>query len=169
MEISGRDKIRTGFLIFFVCLLIQYGLVGLVGYLHSEPWPAFTLPGFKNVYDRGEYIEQRVARFVAFSDHDSIYTLKPAQIFRDIPVSHHNGIMRYQFNPDRRPDKGKVMEMSPPGYNWLLHRVQQETGDEGIARVKVVWSWHRYQIRGEQKMERFEVPFDTLHVRLLSP
>lgn len=168
MASANRDRIRTGFLIFFVYLLIQYGLVGILGAVYSEPWPAFTLPGFKNVFDRGEFIEQRVPEFVAESGNATMYHLKPAQIFHDIPVSHHNGIMRNQFNPERRPSRESIRQLNPEGYAWLQDRIRKETNETEIRRIMVVWSWHRYQIRGEDMNQMSVEPYDTLHV-VLSP
>jgi hypothetical protein len=162
MEDSRKRKIRMGFYGFFAYLVFQYVMVGVIGVIYSEPWPAFTLPGFKNVFDKGEFIAHRVPVFIVTGEAGAEHTLRPAQIFRDIPVSHHNGIMRYQFNPARRTRTDRYKVMSPEGYDWLSARIEEETGFTGYDHITVVWSDHFYRIRGEEMRQVSSVPADTL-------
>lgn len=169
MEDYRKRKIRAGFLVFFVYLIFQYGMVGIIGVIYSEPWPAFTLPGFKNVFDTGEFIEHKVPVFVVTGGAGEELILRPAQIFRDIPVSHHNGIMRHQFNPSRKSVKDGVKVMTPEGFDWLRARIEEETGFSGSDRIMVVWSDHFYRIRGEEMRQVSSVPADTLIVMRARP
>lgn len=162
MENSRRSTIRKGFYAFFAYLIFQYLMVGVIGVIHSEPWPAFTLPGFKNVFDRGEFIEHKVPAFVVTGEAGEEHTLRPAQIFRDIPVSHHNGIMRHQFNPAGKSVSERVKVMTPEGYDWLIARTEEEAGFRGAERIMVVWSDNFYRIRGEEMRQISSVPADTL-------
>ena len=171
MENSHKRKIRGGFYLFSAWLIIQYLMVGIIGVIHSEPWPAFTLPGFKNVFDRGEFIQQKVPVFVVEGADGETYRIRPSRMFRDIPVSHHNGIMRHQFNPARFSSDGRLKMMTPEGYDWLGARIEEETGlkltDSG--RIFVVWSDHFYRIRGEEMRQVSSVPVDTLFVMRAVP
>jgi hypothetical protein len=169
MENSRKRKIRKGFYVFFAYLIFQYVMVGVIGVIHSEPWPAFTLPGFKNVFDTGEFIEHRVPVFVVTGEAGNEHILRPAQIFRDIPVSHHNGIMRHQFNPARKSVTNRVKVMTPEGYDWLSARIEEETGFSVSDSIMVVWSDHYYRIRGEEMRQVSTVPADTLFVKRAGP
>lgn len=164
MENSRRGKIRKGFYVFFAYLIFQYVMVGVIGVIHSEPWPAFTLPGFKNVFDKGDFIEHRVPVFVVTGEAGEEHILRPSQVFRDIPVSHHNGIMRHQFNPAGKSATDRIKVMTPEGYDWLSARIEEEAGFAGSDRILVIWSDHFYRIRGEEMRQISSVPADTLIV-----
>lgn len=162
MDNSRKKKIRNGFFFFFSYLIFQYLMVGVIGVIHSEPWPAFTLPGFKNVFDTGEFIEHKVPVFVVTGPAGDEHMLRPGQIFRDIPVSHHNGIMRHQFKPGGRSVKDRVKLMTPEGYDWLMARIEKESGSAASDSLLVIWSDHFFRIRGEEMHHVSSVPADTL-------
>jgi hypothetical protein len=168
---SHKNKIRRGFYLFSAWLIIQYLMVGIIGVIHSEPWPAFTLPGFKNVFDRGEFIEQKVSVFVVEGVDGEAYRIRPSRVFRDIPVSHHNGIMRHQFNPARFSSGSRLKMMTPEGYDWLRARIEEESGlmPAESGQILVVWSDHFYRIRGEEMRQVSSVPVDTLFVMRAVP
>src|SRR5690625_7705312 len=44
-----RKVVKRIFILTILCLILQYGVVGLAGYYHSVPWPAFVFPGFRSV------------------------------------------------------------------------------------------------------------------------
>ena len=94
-----RSIVRL-FIAVMIFLPIQYAVVGIVGEMHSEPWPAFVLPGFKNVYVSDDdlfQIEQK--RFVIeIEGQPKVEILRPQELFPELPLSQVPGFMRTHFS-----------------------------------------------------------------------
>lgn len=122
-----RKTIKRVFLFFIIYLPLQYGLVGIVGYYQSEPWPSFVFPGFKNVYvfDSGYEIHQ-----TEFELTDSVTNRKaqltPNQLFSEIPVSKISGFVRARFSNEEM-----VQSYDKTTDNWMLQKASDIAGFEG--------------------------------------
>lgn len=122
-----RKNIKRVFLFFIIYLPIQYGLVGILGYYYSEPWPAFVFPGFKNVYvfESGYEINQtRFELLDTVNDQEAEFT--PNQLFSEIPVSKISGFMRARFS-----DEEMAQSFNETTDNWMLQKASDIAGFEG--------------------------------------
>ncbi len=119
-----RKIIKRVFLFFIIYLPIQYGLIGVVGYYHSEPWPSFAFPGFKSVYvhDDGYKIEQ--TRFVLKdSVNDEVVELSPNQFFPEIPRSMTSGFIRARFS-----DQKMIESYDDNTRIWMIEKASNMAG-----------------------------------------
>jgi len=121
------DNKRTikNIFIFFLCYLpLQYGIVGIVGYYDSEPWPAFVFPGFKNVYvyDQTYQINKFVLE-VYGSNGERVREFTAREFFYEIPASQVAGFMRQNLE-----DPEKITEFSFETRLWLRERAEELGG-----------------------------------------
>src|SRR5690625_4897206 len=89
-----RKVVKRIFILTILCLILQYGVVGLAGYYHSEPWPAFVFPGFRSVlaYEEGFEISRYELYFIQAGEDTTL--IIPAEPFYAIPDSQRPGFMR---------------------------------------------------------------------------
>ncbi|MCC5908493.1 MAG: hypothetical protein JJU13_19905 [Balneolaceae bacterium] len=121
--------VKLIFIVVMIWLPLQYGIVGIVGYYHSEPWPAFVFPGFKSVHVFEEGFEIGQTRFEVYrEDGEELISLQPQQLFSEIPLSQVPGFMRAHFHDDE-----SIREISAEGRFWLRFQVQQAAGIEPNA------------------------------------
>jgi len=122
-----RKTIKRVFLFFIIYLPLQYGLVGIVGYYQSEPWPAFVFPGFKNVFVfEGSYEIQRTRFELVDPGSDRITELTPRQFFPDVPNTMMSGFMRAKFSDDET-----IQSFDESTKQWLLQRAIDKADEHG--------------------------------------
>lgn len=74
--------------IFIACLILlplQYAVVGVVGVIKSEPWPAFVLPAFKSVLSSKDHVNVNQIKFyVENNKKGQLIEVKAEMLFGDI-------------------------------------------------------------------------------------
>lgn len=126
--------VRTVFIAVLIYLPLQYGIVGIVGFYHSEPWPAFVFPGFKSVhvYDNGFEIQQTY-----FDVYDEVaeepVRVLPQDFFPELPLSQVPGFLRMHFQSAE-----EVQELSPGAKSWLKHHADEAAGVDASKLVVVI-------------------------------
>ena len=161
----SRSTIRRVFVGAFLVLVIQYGLVGLVGVHSSEPWPTVVLPGFKTVYGTEDTIHiDRPQLDVAFEDGGRA-SASTAQFLSPIPRSHHPSFLEAQCRPSSISATDRTEQCrAPEGQRWFLHQADQLFAPRSVAAVDIVWSHLRF-VPDRQTVHH--TPIDTL--RLTAP
>lgn len=144
MDSAKKSKIRTLFIILLLFLPLQYGYVGIVGAIHSEPWPAFVFPGFKNVHSTGNSILIEEHLFKAhFVNQGSTEEVRPQELFPALPLSQIPGFMRTHFQ-----DAEVVRNFSDEAAIWLYRLSKDYFGDE-IVQLEIVRRTNRYLKSGD--------------------
>lgn len=144
---SGKEnKIRKLFIILIVFLPIQYGYVGIVGEIQSEPWPAFVFPGFKNVYsvESSFEIEQYFFR-LHFDDLITTKEVRPQELFPELPLSQMAGFVRTHFQ-----DAVTIENLSDEAVIWL-YRLSGDYSGLNVVHMEIVIRKNRY-VRSEDGM-----------------
>lgn len=162
-----KVQIRRLFIIMLVLLPLQHAAVGLIGYMRSEPWPAFVFPGFKNVYDSGDDITLRNAYFYAMQENEELLHIPTEEVFRGIPVSHHRGILRYQFDRYKVDDRSRQKFFSEHGSNWF--RAQLTAGgyamrEDADTPLYLIWKKETFRLEDRQMKLIKSVPQDTVRI-----
>lgn len=139
MNTGKKSKIRTLFIVLILFLPLQYGYVGIMGEIHSEPWPAFVFPGFKNVYstDHSVEIDQHLFR-IHFNDQGSIKEVRPQELFPELPLSQISGFMRTHFQ-----EPFSIENLSDEATNWL-YRLSGEYSGGNVVHLEIVIRKNRY-------------------------
>lgn len=122
---ADDKRIIKNIFIFFLCYLpLQYGIVGIVGYYDSEPWPAFVFPGFKNVYVYDQTYEINKSLLEVYDlNGERVREFTPREFFYEIPPSQVAGFMRQNLeNPDY------VLGFSSETRLWLRERAEELGG-----------------------------------------
>ena len=136
----NRFYIRFTFIVIMIFLPLQYVLVGIVGNQRSEPWPTFVFPGFKSIYHSKDATTIEAPIFEIFDKDGNEYELKPAEVLRGIPLSHHSAIMRYQFKRYSIDRENNIKYLSSEGMDWLLNQLEEnEIDNQNIHSIQVVW------------------------------
>ena len=143
----SSKAVRILFILFLIWLPVQYGLVGIVGVSHSEPWPAFVFPGFKNVYvyDEGFEIDQTIFEVRPGSSGAPVRLL-PHELFPALPRSQIAGFMRSHFR-----DEEGIERVSPEARQWLRQHAEQATGMEPSSMDVIAVK--KYYSRALEEME----------------
>lgn len=162
-----ENHVRRLFIIMLVLLPLQHAAVGIIGYIRSEPWPAFVFPGFKNVYDSGDLITLRNPYFYAEQYNEQLLHIPTEEVFRGIPVSHHRGILRYQFDRYNVDEQSRQKFFSEHGSNWF--RAQLAAGGYALredieAPLYLVWKKETYRLEDRQMKLLESVPVDTVRI-----
>ncbi|HLR90737.1 MAG TPA: hypothetical protein VK040_07240 [Balneolaceae bacterium] len=118
-----RKIVKRIFILTILYLILQYGVVGLAGYYHSEPWPAFVFPGFRSVLDfeEGFEISRYELYFIQAGGDTTVIT--PAELFYGIPDSQRPGFMRRRFGDD-----AEDLLFTAESREWIKGRVEHMTG-----------------------------------------
>lgn len=130
----NKKTIKNLFIAVIIWLPIQYAAVGVLGFYHSEPWPAFVFPGFKSVYvyDDGFEMNRRLIEITASDSLKETLTKTPADFFPEIPVSQVSGFMRSNFSDSDLPET-----MSDEGLSWMKQQAEKISGQE-VRRLKII-------------------------------
>lgn len=131
MKKMSRERKGYLFIIAFVILILQYALVGIVGELKSEPWPALVFPGFKSIYSDGDGYQLSDLRFELYEGED-VVNLMPHHLFSEMPRSQVSGFVRSHFsNPDQ------IEAITPETRQWLYQEARRESG-LAVDRIELV-------------------------------
>ncbi|MEX0780788.1 MAG: hypothetical protein WD491_01205 [Balneolales bacterium] len=128
------SRIRNIFIFFLIFLPVQYGVVGILGHYHTEPWPAFVFPGFKNVYDGEKGISFSVPQLSVILADSSKKDVRVQDLLNDAPYSHHKAIMNARFN------SGALEDMDLETKAWLYTRLISITKKTEISYFTVEWN-----------------------------
>lgn len=123
------------FIALFIFLVIQYGLVGIIGVTDREPWPAFVFPGFKSVYvyDEGYEIEQiHFDLHILKGDTEVVQRYKPYDFFPQLPKSQLSGFLSVHFGSAQH-----IRSFSDETVSWLNEQAVKVTGLEPV-RLEVI-------------------------------
>lgn len=147
LELNQKSVKRV--FIFFLCYLpLQYAMIGIIGVLISEPWPAFALPGFKNVYNTEN--QTKIVRpyfYAKVNDKSGGYQeieITEYQLFDGIKESQMQGFIRTHFS--------EPQSFSSDAREWIQKRVEQVYPEENPIELKVVWREIIHTMKGEQGM-----------------
>jgi len=147
--INPSKRSVTVLFIFFVAYLpLQYGAVGVVGLMASEPWPAFVLPGFKNIYSAGDRVTVLQPRFYARWEKDSLQKrrVEEQQLFEGIQPSQLLGFIRTHFR-----DSVKAAALGPEARRWLRHNLERVLPEATApAALEVEWARVSYSQTGRE-------------------
>ena len=125
----SKKVVKNLFIGVLIWLPVQYGMTGIIGYYHSEPWPALVFPGFKNVYVHEGGFEIAQTRFEVLTKSSiKPIILQPQQIFSEIPLSQLPGFMRTHFS-----DAEAIQTISPQAVRWLERQVSGAVGNEPLS------------------------------------
>ena len=128
------NTVRYIFIFFLAYLPVQYALVGIIGYYHSEPWPAFVFPGFKSVYvyDDGFQVDQNLFE-VYTPGQEEAETFLPHQFFPEVPLSQVPALMRQHFRGENLEKK----KFSDDSILWLRDHANSVTNNRA-ERLRIV-------------------------------
>lgn len=147
MRISELTVKRV-FIFFLFYLVFQYLLVGLVGVLYSEPWPAFVLPGFKSVYATQNNIEITEPRIVALTSDSTRQPVDALDLFEGIPTSQLSGFLRSNF--------GNQIDFSSEAKYWFKQRLKQLFPDEKYSGLQIEWRQITYDKKEDNQITKKE-------------
>lgn len=162
-----RRRIRRVFLALFVLLPVQYALVGVVSvWKGQEPWPALVMPGFKQVWHRGETVRLEKASLLATFVDGSSQAVEAAALLSPIPRSHHRALLELQFKPlGRGEEQHEVRAAQDEVKKWVVSRLEELYPGRKPAQLEVVW--FTLEVRVEAAGAEAEaVPLDTLRIPL---
>lgn len=158
----SRKSVKKGFVFFLIFLPVQYLWIGIAGVVWSEPWPAFALPGFKQVYMAEGQSQIRKPLFYLESENrpGEFEQISEIQLFDGIQISQLQGFLRTHFSEPR--------EYSNEAKQWLQNRLEQEYPDKESAGLKVIWKEITYQhtgdsmfVQSEENVEEIKISFDN--------
>lgn len=131
-----KRNVKNLFITILIFLPLQYGMVGIVGEMQSEPWPSFVFPGFKTVHHfQGNYVLERTHLEIEKSEiSDEQHFVTPRQFFYDISVQNINGFMRTVF-----ADQETIDSFSAETISWLRKRAEQFS-NKNLSEIKLVRS-----------------------------
>lgn len=158
-------RVRQLFIAFIIFLPLQYALVGLIGSIRSEPWPAFVFPGFKNVYHTADLITLRNPVFHGKNDDGSYTALSTSAILKGIPRSHHRQLLRFQFYRFGIDWDNNTKYLSEDGIKWL----DKQLNYAGYTTYKaddlvLIWSSETYRVVDNKLSLIRSEPTDTIRI-----
>jgi hypothetical protein len=148
---------RLIFITLFIILPVQYGLVGIIGVMKSEPWPAFVFPGFKSVYvfESGFEIDQTFIEVYPENRDDPVILL-PYKLFRELPRSQISGFMRAHFS-----DADMIETLSQEAKNWIQTQAYRALESRpvrmDIVDAKSFFTGKMKDIQPDSTVEQFRV------------
>lgn len=128
--------VKRIFIIFIILLPLQYAVVGIVGVMKSEPWPAFVFPAFKSVFSSQENITVDQARFfVENKENDTLTEISPEVIFKGIKKSQLQGFLRSHFS-----DSLHIATFNDETKMWLNNRLNRQYPSLNSNILQIQWS-----------------------------
>jgi hypothetical protein len=171
----SRSAVRRLFAVAAAVLVIQYGIVGIVGVYASEPWPAVVLPAFKQVYaTSGGFRVEQAAIDVVFDAQEPGHASSPdrrsvpnAEFLGMMPRSHHSSFLSEQCQPASLSGTDATETCRrPQARRWIVERASALFPHRSVARVDVVWSRLHFDPAARTSST---TPLDTLHLSAPSP
>jgi len=155
-----RAQVRQLFGAVALFLILQYGLVGVIGLIASEPWPAVVLPGFKSVYATTEAITvETPAIEVVFRD-GSRTTVETPRFLAPMPRSHQTTFLQKQCRPASLSGTPATERCrSEFGRQWFLQRAFHLFPNRPIRHVTVQWQDLRFD---PETGSTTRTPLDTI-------
>lgn len=149
-----KKSVKKIFIFFLIYLPLQYGAVGLIGVLYSEPWPAFVLPAFQNVDATPQYISVKEAQFFVSRHGDQPLQLAPPKIFSGLEQSQLRGFLRTHFSEPGQwadPEKETVV--------WLQKQIAKGYPSvNDLRNLEVRWIETYYSVaRGKAERDSIAV------------
>jgi hypothetical protein len=161
----SRQKVRYLFIATMVFLPLQYLLVGIIGSIRSEPWPAFVFPGFKNVYHTADIITLRNPVFHGKNTDGSYSKLPTSAILKGIPHSHHRQLLRFQFDRFGVDHSKNIKFLSEDGIQWLDKQLEYSGySDYKSADIILVWTSETYRVVDNKLMLIRSEGTDTIRI-----
>lgn len=156
MRIKKNKTVKRIFIFFLCYLVFQYVLVGIVGVLYSEPWPAFVLPGFKNIYATQDKVEITEPTIFALTSDSTRQPIDAFNLFKGLPTSQMSGFLRSNFN--------SKADYSPEAKNWLEQRLKHLYPDKNLTGLQVEWVQVTYKQENNvqsdsRKNSQITIPF----------
>lgn len=152
-------RVRLIFIGLFIFLPIQYALVGVIGDLKSEPWPAFVFPGFKNVYvyDNGYEIDH--LNFEIYTEGKIQPTvLLTHELFPELPKSQISGFLSSHFQ-----DAASIEGFSDDTREWLKRQAIQYVGATpskiDVVSITAYFPEEMTSMQADSTAENFRVTF----------
>lgn len=158
----SRAAVRRLFVGVIIGLLLQYGIVGLVGLYAAELWPAIVLPAFKSVYDQSGVIESHNHRIeVEFSDGERV-SFGRSEFMTFMPIIHQSVFLDKQCQPASLSgtEKTEVCQQSD-GARLFIDRARELVPDRDLWAVDVIWKRLRFDMTTHTSTGS---PVDTLRL-----
>jgi len=155
-----RAQVRQLFGAAALFLVLQYGLVGVIGLIASEPWPAVVLPGFKSVYaTTGAITVEKPAIEVVFRDGNRT-TVETPRFLAPMPRSHQTTFLQKQCRPASLSGTPATERCrSESGRQWFLQRASHLFPNRPIRHVTVLWERLRFD---PETGNATRTPLDTI-------
>lgn len=158
----SRPPVRLVFALVGAVLLLQYGVVGLVGLHGSEPWPAVLLPGFKKIYETSEGFSMERAQIEVVFKNGTRASVPIDRFLAPLPRSHHPSFFEKQCRPASLTGTSRSERCrTPEGRRWFVARAGHLFPDRSIRGVDVVWERLRIEPETASSTTR---PLDTLRI-----
>lgn len=158
-----ETTVRRLFVAVIVGLVIQHGLVGIVGLYVSEPWPAIVLPAFKDVHGRSGVVESKDQHIdVVLTDGERVSFERP-QFMTFMPIIHQSVFLKNQCQPTTLSgSEATDVCRHPEGKPLFLDRARTLFPEKNVRSVDIIWKRLRVDV---QTRASETIPLDTLRLR----
>jgi|GEM_PF-1149336 hypothetical protein len=130
--------------IFIACLILlplQYAVVGVVGVIKSEPWPAFVLPAFKSVLSSKDHVNVNQIKFyVENNKKGQLIEVKAEMLFGDINQSQLQGFFRTHF-----ADSSTVAGFNAATKRWLAQKIKKQYLFKDVNHLRIEWIQQQFR------------------------
>jgi len=159
----AESTVRHLFVAAIIGLVIQHGLVGIVGLYASEPWPAIVLPAFKDVHGRSGVVESKDQHIdVVLTDGQRVSFERP-QFMTFMPIIHQSVFLKNQCQPVALSGSEHTdVCRRPEGKSFFLDRAQALFPEKEVRSVDIIWTRLRIDV---QTRASETTPLDTLRLR----
>lgn len=159
----SESAVRRLFIAVLVGLVVQHGVVAIVGLYVSEPWPTIVLPAFKDVHGRSGVVESKDQHIdVVLADGQRVSFERP-QFMTFMPIIHQSVFLENQCQPASL--SGAVHTdvcRNPEGKSLFLNRARGLFPEKDVRSVDIIWKRIRVDM---QTRESETTPLDTLRLR----
>ena len=155
----SRATVRSLFIGVFVLLVVQYGLVGIVGVYASEPWPAVVLPAFKSVYETSDTLRVEQTTIDVGFKNGGRTTVSPSRFLSILPRSHHASFLQEQCRTTS--DSSVPPCATNTGRRWFFKRAQTLFPGQTVTSIKVIRTQMRFVVTSQSATT---IPIDTLQL-----
>ena len=131
-----KENTVKNILIFFLIFLpLQYAIVGVVGLMKSEPWPAFVLPAFKSVYSTdGRIVVDQLRLYAQSDDNGRVLEVDPNLLFKEVKGSQRQGIYRTHFS-----DSTSIAGFDTQTKAWLKNKINEQHPSLAADQLNIQW------------------------------
>lgn len=159
----SESTVRRLFIVVIIGLMVQHGIVGIVGLYVSEPWPAIVLPAFKDVHGRSGVVESKDQHIdVVLTDGERVSFERP-QFMTFMPIIHQSVFLKNQCQPAALSgSEATDVCRRPEGKPLFLDRARALFPEKHVRSVDVIWTHIRVDV---QTRASETIPLDTLRLR----